>query len=190
MSHALIELLSVSKIFNNNIVIKNLSIKLKSNETYILKGENGSGKSTFIKLIIDVYKPTSGTIIRQYKDIRYVPELITIKSDIIVEEYIKKALALRNIKRDISLESFLELELNKPLKHLSKGNQKKVMLYLAFVGNPQVLCLDEPLDGLDVFMQKKVIAYLETLNTTNIISTHMESSFQSLMGEVILFEVG
>lgn len=189
MSHLLIECRNLSKSFLDNHVIKGLTIEIEAEKTYVLKGENGSGKSTFIKLLIDLYKPSSGTINRYYKDLRYVPEMITIKSDIIVKDYLKNVLALKNLKRNQALESYLELELKKPLKHLSKGNLKKVLLYLAFVGKPDILCLDEPLDGLDVEMQKKVIDYLLDLNITYVISTHTIRKYQKFNKEVITFEV-
>lgn len=190
MSNVWIEMKDVSKSFFNNHVIKQMSITIEKNKTYLLKGENGSGKSTFLKLIIDLYKPNHGLINRYYKDLRYVPEMIKIKSDITVQNYIIHALALKNLNRDTALESLLELDLKKPLKHLSKGNQKKVLLYLAMVGEPEILCLDEPLDGLDVTMQKKVLTYLKDLNKTYIISTHAMRRFNKFEPkEVILFEV-
>ena len=62
---------NLSKSFRDNHVIKDLNISIIEGKTYILKGENGSGKSTFIKLLIDFYKPTKGVINRYYKDLRY-----------------------------------------------------------------------------------------------------------------------
>ena len=64
-----------------------------------------------------------------------------------------------------------------------------MLLYLAFVGKPDILCLDEPLDGLDVEMQKKVIDYLLDLNITYVISTHTIRKYQKFNKEVITFEV-
>lgn len=190
MSTLLIECINIEKSFKDNRVIKDLSISIEIHKTYILIGENGSGKSTFIKLLIDLYKPTKGVIKRYYKDLRYVPEQIIIKSDILVKDYIKNVLSLKRIKRDFKLENYLELELLKPLKHLSKGNQKKVLLYLALVGHPDVLCLDEPLDGLDTTMQEKVLNHLKSLNITMVISTHTEAKFDNFTPkEVMRFEV-
>lgn len=186
----LIECIKVSKSFKENHVIKELSISIKNNKTYLLLGENGSGKSTFMKLLIDLYKPTKGIIKRHFKDLRYVPEQMHIKSDIIVEDYIKHVLSLKKLKRNLELEQDLELELLKPLKHLSKGNQKKVLLYLALVGSPDILCLDEPLDGLDTLMQEKVLDLLKNLSITLIISTHSQEKYQHFNPkEVIFFEV-
>lgn len=185
----LIEVSNVSKSFNDILVIHDLSVNIEVGKVYLLLGENGSGKSTFIKMLVDLYLPTSGKIARHYEDFRYVPELLTIKSEVKVLSYIKAVLNLRGLKRDLKMELDLEIDLNKQLRHLSKGNLKKVLIYLALVGTPEILFLDEPLDGLDVNMQKKVIHYFKQLpNSTFIISTHDTKKYDALNNiEVINF---
>ncbi|MDD2575300.1 MAG: ATP-binding cassette domain-containing protein [Acholeplasmataceae bacterium] len=185
----LIEVNHVSKSFNGLEVIRDLSINVESGKVYLLLGENGSGKSTFIKMLVDLYLPTSGIITRHYEDFRYVPELLTIKSEVKVLSYIRAVLNLRGLKRNLEMELDLEIELNKQLRHLSKGNLKKVLIYLALVGAPEILFLDEPLDGLDKNMQTKVINYFQQMpNATFIISTHDTKKYDTLTNiEVINF---
>ena len=185
----LIEVNHVSKSFNDLQVINDLSLNIEGGKVYLLLGENGSGKSTFIKMLVDLYLPTSGIITRHYEDFRYVPELLTIKSEVKVLSYIKAVLSLRGLKRNLEIELNLEIDLNKQLRHLSKGNLKKVLIYLALVGTPEILFLDEPLDGLDINIQNKVIDYfLQMPNSTFIISTHDTKKYDALMNiEVIHF---
>ena len=122
MSTCLVEVKDLTKSFKNLLVIDKLSIRLEKGKVYLLKGENGTGKTTFIKLILGFYKPNKGTIRRFYKNFRYVAELLPFKSDLKVNTYLNSLLALMKEKRDSELESYLQLELNKRLKNLSKGN--------------------------------------------------------------------
>lgn len=185
MSTLLVEVINLNKNYGSNQVIKNLSVKITTGVT-ILKGLNGSGKSTFIKLLLNLETPSSGKIIRNYDSFSYVPELLQIKSDVKVKDYLKSVLALKKLKKDNYLESYLELELEKPLSSLSKGNLKKVLLYLALVGRPDLIFLDEPLDGLDLKMKEKVVSYLNKEKLNFVISLHYLEDFINL-SEVIEF---
>lgn len=180
MSKLLIKFSNVNKDFGKKKVITNFNYSFYQGQSYLLKGENGSGKSTIIKLALGLYFPTKGHVTRNYKHFRYVPELLPIKSDIKVKTYLNHILKLMNETKNKQLLDLLELQLEKPLKTLSKGNTKKILLYLAFVGKPEVIFLDEPLDGLDQNMQKKVIDYmLIQTNICYIISSHNEKYYKN-----------
>ncbi len=183
----LIKLLNVSKQFSNQNVIKDFNYTFKKGGIYLLKGANGSGKSTLIKLILGLYYPNNGTITRSFKTYRYVAEQLSIKSDITVKTYITHVLSLMKEKRNERLEKTLLLELNKPLKSLSKGNSKKVLLYLAFIGNPEVIFLDEPLDGLDQKMQKVIVELmLKRDDICYIISSHNETYYKAFKEKQVI----
>lgn len=183
MSIKLIETINLNKYYNNLHVIKNKTVIINEG-VYLLKGINGSGKTTFIKLLMKLIVPTSGEIVTNFNDFRYVPELLQIKSDVKVLAYIKSVLSLRKLKRDFDLENYLNLELDKPINTLSKGNLKKVLLYLAFVGKPEYLFLDEPLDGLDKKMKNKVISYINNNNLNCLISSHLKEKFKNFKGVI------
>ena len=183
MSTPLIEIKELNKYYFKNHVVKNITLDIYPG-IYLLRGENGSGKTTFIKILLGLVSKTGGEIKSNYKDYRYVPELLVIKSDVNVETYLKSVLKLRNLKRDFKLEEYLEIETNKRLNTLSKGNLKKVLLYLAFVGSPEIIFLDEPLDGLDLKMKTKVINYLNDNNLNCLISSHLEDSYSNIVGVI------
>lgn len=183
MSIPLLEIKELNKYYYDNHVLKNLNITINEG-IYLLKGENGSGKTTFLKIVLGLVFPTSGKITRNYQDYRYVPELLVIKSDVKVELYLKSVLSLRKLTRDLELEKYLEIEVNKRINTLSKGNLKKVLLYLAFVGKPDLLFLDEPLDGLDLNMKTKVINYLNDKRLNCLISSHLTDLFKNVRGVI------
>lgn len=183
----LIKFNNVKKKFNNKWIINNFNYTFYQGYVYLLKGENGSGKSTIIKLALGLYFPTQGKIERHYNNYRYVPELLPIKSEIKVVTYLAYICKLMGLKRDHELERVLEVELNKQLKSLSKGNTKKILLYLAFIGNPEVIFLDEPLDGLDKAMQQTVINYmLAKTDICYIISSHNEKVYDDFTNKKVI----
>lgn len=190
MSTLLIETTNLTKKFKNLTVLKNLNIKIEKEKVYLLVGENGSGKSTFIKLLTGEYAPTSGFIKRYYKSFSYVPEALIYNQKIKVYTYLNKVTKLLKVKRDLELEKYLELETNKYLKNLSKGNQKKILLYLAFLKDNEIVYLDEPLDSLDKTMKEKVVNLIkDNKKITYIISSHNEISFKNIKNkEVISFD--
>lgn len=179
MSQYLIKTLNLTKIFNDNTVINDFNYLFEKDKIYLLIGHNGSGKSTLIKLLLGLYYPNKGIIERNYKQFRYVPELLPINSNITVETYINHITKLLKEKRDKELEKLLLLETTKKLKELSKGNTKKVLLYLSFIGTPEIIYLDEPLDGLDQGMQEVVVNYMKNRNICYIVSSHNLKYFNS-----------
>lgn len=190
MSTCLIEVLNLNKRFKDVEVIKNLNLKIETGKIYFLIGENGSGKSTFLKLLVGLYKPTKGLIKRYYNDFSYVPELLIYKDKIKVNKYLNRVIKLLNIKRDFKLEEYFLIEKDKYLNKLSKGNQKKILLYLAFIKENEIVFLDEPFDGLDKEVKSRFINYLLTNNkTTYVISSHDQKILEELKEkEVINFD--
>ena len=106
MSTCLIETKSLSKRFKDLIVIENLNINIMKGKIYLLTGENGSGKSTFLKLLVGLYKPTRGVIKRSYQNFSYVPELLIYKDKIKVSKYLNRVTKLLNVKRDLEKEEY------------------------------------------------------------------------------------
>ncbi|HHT39836.1 MAG TPA: ATP-binding cassette domain-containing protein [Acholeplasmataceae bacterium] len=186
MSTPLIEVNNLTKTFNKKSVIKNLSLKIY-NGIYLLKGSNGSGKTTFMKLVMGLLRPTKGSIIKHFKTFNYLPELLIIKSNVLVKDYLTRSLRLRNLKRNFKLESYFKVEVNKPLKTLSKGNLKKVLLYLTLIDRKEMLFLDEPFDGLDKVTKEKAVKYLDENKCNCLISSHQRTFFKNFK-KVIYFD--
>lgn len=190
MSTYLIEVKNIFKDFKTLKVIKNLSLNIEKGKTYVLLGENGSGKSTFLKLLVGLYKPTKGTIKRNYKSFYYVPELLVYKDKIKVDKYLFRVTKLLNVKRDFEKEEHFKIQTKKYLNELSKGNQKKVLFYLATIKTNEILFLDEPFDGLDKEIKLRFIDYINlNKNITYVISTHDKKAYDLLEEkEVIYFD--
>lgn len=145
----------------------------------LLAGVSGSGKSTLFKLLMDQRKPTSGTIDKP-GDVLVVFQNVSMQIIMpTVYEEINLGYANRfntDIDRQVIIDLLdyfgLNIDVNdNPLK-LSGGQRKIITFISLFVLKPEVLILDEPFVNLDTTLRNKLIAYLQTIDSTLLISTH------------------
>ena len=144
---------NISKAYNKNYVLKNISINFEEGKLYVLVGQNGSGKSTLIKIITDVIFKTSG-MIDKTSSISYLPDKYMLPKILRTDEFIKNIINLYNLK--INSEYILsKFQIPKrKIGALSKGNFQKLGLFITFYNDKDIYILDEPIDGLDDFAKK------------------------------------
>jgi len=166
-------------------VLTNISLEIYEGDFIGIIGPNGGGKSTFIKLLLNILKPNSGQI-KFYEDIRskigYVPQNATTLDEVFpatVEEIIKTAFTNKTffLKRispeensylNFLMESFEILDLKSKLfVELSGGQKQRVLIVRALVNKPKILILDEPDIGLDTISQTKFIENINKINKEN-----------------------
>ena len=159
-----LELIDISKSFSTKKILHNINFSVESGKAMGFLGRNGSGKTTTIRIIMDVFKPDSGFINIDGKElsrhdfkIGYLPEerglygKIPILSQL---SYLGELKNLRSKEARKSAEYWLEyMGLSNYSKNnldtLSKGNQQKVQIIQAVIDNPDIIILDEPFSGLD-----------------------------------------
>ncbi len=161
-----ISLDNVSFAYRNQdvLILRDITLDISEGEYISVIGENGSGKTTFLRLILGFLKPMKGSILLQSDRIAYVPQ----KSDtnhvgfpITVFEVLDSYCKLLKIKDRKVIDEVLELVSMKDYKtfligNLSGGQIQKIMLARAFLGNPQILILDEPSTGIDADSRKEI----------------------------------
>ncbi|MGM8888371.1 metal ABC transporter ATP-binding protein, partial [Psychrobacter sp. 1U2] len=136
-------------------LVKNINIDIAINETVSLIGPNGAGKSTLVKLILGLITPTAGKIVtHQPLQLGYVPQRFTVPP--ILPLRVKDLLAQADKRRLTSEQRqfiFDNLSLNhllsRQMLHLSGGETQRVLLARALLDKPNLLILDEPMQGLD-----------------------------------------
>lgn len=159
-----LEVKYIFKNFGDKEVLKGISFSAESGEAFGLLGRNGAGKTTSIRILMDVFPADSGEILIDgkpidYSKIRigYLPEergLYPKKK--IVDQLVYFAMlnglskhdALKSVDNWLNRLQMSEYK-NKRLDTLSKGNQQKIQLVTALAHNPQIIILDEPFSGLD-----------------------------------------
>ena len=159
-----LEIKNIYKSFGSKKVLKGVSFSAESGEAFGLLGRNGAGKTTSIRILMDVFAPENGEVLIDgkpvdYDKIRigYLPEergLYPKKK--IIDQLVYFAELNGMSKRDSvkAVDYWLKrLKMsehrNKRLDTLSKGNQQKIQLITALAHNPQIIILDEPFSGLD-----------------------------------------
>ena len=200
--------------YSEELVLKNISLKIKKGEFIALLGRNGSGKTTLVKNIIGLLKPTSGTILFKGMDIKkkkvqylskYIGYLYQNPSYQIFKNTVYEELAfgLKNLKlKKEIIKSKIEniaqkLELNNLLERntytLSRGQSQRVALASILILEPELLILDEPTTGQDYRNRKNILELAKKLNEdeiTIILITHDIDLAYEYATRIIILENG
>ena len=161
-----IEIQNISKYYDKQLAVNDISFQVKTGEIVGFLGPNGAGKSTTMKIISCFIKPSKGDVlvngisihsdeIGVKSNIGYLPENNPLYEDLYVRESIgfiaqmHRVKDLKNAVENVIEKVGLVKEANKKIGQLSKGYQQRVGIAQAIVHNPSVLILDEPTSGLD-----------------------------------------
>ncbi|MFA5298265.1 MAG: ABC transporter ATP-binding protein [Lutibacter sp.] len=203
----------LSKKYGGITVLNIALLEIPKGQAFGLVGNNGAGKTTFFNLVLDLINPTSGKIINheiqvnKSEDWKPFTSAFMDESFLIgyltPEEYFYFIGELRGMNKadiDTFLNQFEEifndeiLNKKKYLRDLSKGNQKKVGIVGALIGNPEVIVLDEPFANLDPTTQirlKKLLKNLTvTTNATVLISSHDLGHVTEVCDRIVVLEKG
>ena len=203
----MLEMKNVTKCFGNFKALDNLSMTVPKGTVYGLVGPNGAGKSTAIRHLTGVYTPTEGTITMEGTPvfenpeikarIGYIPDDIFYFPSATLEEMRKFYRGLYPKFDDGLFERLYEifnLPKNSPLRRFSKGMQKQAAFHLAICCRPDVLILDEPVDGLDPVMRRQVwsliLSDVAEHGTTVLISSHNLRELEDICDYVGIMDHG
>lgn len=145
----------------DTVILHDVSLKVHGGQLITLIGPNGSGKSTLLKILLGLIKPTTGTVHRHNTvKIGYVPQKFFLNPAIplTVRAFFKNALGdhfslQRAVVSDLLKDFRIDTLLDRPMIHLSGGELQKVLLTRAILREPNLLILDEPTQGMDVYTQ-------------------------------------
>lgn len=198
---------NVSKTFEN-FSLNNINIMLEPGKIMGIIGDNGSGKTSIINLIMGLYKPSSGKIelngnnvekdpVGYKNDIGFVYDNLSFYPNLKLKDY-KKIIAMfyKNFDEevyDMYFDNF-NLDSEEKIKNLSKGQCEKVMISTALSHHAKLLILDEPIYGLEKTVRKELIRifkdYIKRENGSVIISTHNVSKLEEIYDQIVYLEKG
>lgn len=185
----MIEVMNVTKSFDGFKALDELTMHVPRGAIYGLVGPNGSGKSTIIRHICGVYRPDSGKIlvdgapVYENTDVKARMFVIPDDSYYFMQSSINDMMKFyRGVYPNFDMERFnklrevFTLDTKQPIRKMSKGMQKQAAFWLAICLRPEVLILDEPVDGLDPVMRRQVWGLLMSdvaeRNETVLVASH------------------
>ena len=203
----MLEMKHVTKIFDGFKALDDLNLTVPKGAIYGLVGPNGAGKSTAIRILTGVYRPTEGSVSMEnapiYENsavktrIGYIPDDIFYFPSATLEDMRKFYRGIYPSFDDQLFERLYEifnLPRKSPIRRFSKGMQKQAAFHLAICCRPDVLILDEPVDGLDPVMRRQVwsliLSDVAQHETTVLISSHNLRELEDICDHVGIMDHG
>lgn len=209
----MIKVNNLSKIYNGYRVLNIEHLEIQKGESFGLVGNNGAGKTTFFSLLLDLIQPSTGNIVSNGIEIHTSEKWKTFTNAFLDESFLIGYLTpdeyfffigeLRGLSKEETLafvkpfQVFFNDEIlggKKYIRDLSKGNQKKVGIAATFIGNPEVVILDEPFANLDPTTQIRLKNLLKEIadrkQITMLISSHDLQHTIEVSNRIVALEKG
>ena len=204
----LLELKNIDKSFGEKKVLKGVSFVAESGKAFGLLGRNGAGKTTSIRILMNVFPADAGEVLTDGKPIDYdkislgyLPEERGLYPKKLIIDQLVYFAELKGMKRTDAVQSVdrwvKRLELyeyrNKRLDTLSKGNQQKIQLITALAHDPQIVILDEPFSGLDpvnAILLKDVVKEQIARGKIVLFSSHQMSYIEEFCDSIAILNAG
>lgn len=204
----LLELKNIDKSFGEKKVLKGVSFVAESRKAFGLLGRNGAGKTTSIRILMNVFPADAGEVLTDGKPIDYdkislgyLPEERGLYPKKLIIDQLVYFAELKGMKRTDAVQSvdrwLKRLELyeyrNKRLDTLSKGNQQKIQLITALAHDPQIVILDEPFSGLDpvnAILLKDVVKEQIARGKIVLFSSHQMSYIEEFCDSIAILNAG
>jgi len=202
---------NVTKYYDHFLAVSDLSFSAESSQIIALLGSNGAGKSTAIKMLCGLSKPSAGEITvfdkkfsnfatQIKKEIGYVPEESALYEDVTVFQYLLFFGSLYGLSKDVIMKRaktlLAELDLDagdKLIAELSKGMKRKVLIARSLLHDPKLLIYDEPASGLDPQTSAFILTFIQELQRkgkTIIFSSHNLVHVEKIAQRVIIIHKG
>jgi ABC-2 type transport system ATP-binding protein len=196
----------LTKFYGRDVGVERLDFTVEQGEIFGFLGPNGAGKTTTIRLLLDLIRPTRGRVRvfgldpRSSPDLRrrigYLPGELRLYERLTGRELLTYFGHLRNLKTLGTAATLAErfgLELDRPIRTLSKGNRQKIGVVQAVMHEPDLLVLDEPTSGLDPLVQQTFYELLQETRAegrTVFLSSHVLPEVQHVADRVALLREG
>jgi len=203
-----LELIQVEKRFGDKEVLKGIGFSVESGRSVGLLGRNGAGKTTTLRIVMDVFPAYGGQVLLDGKPFRrgdyhigYLPEERGLYPKRLIMDQLTYLGTLRGLtsahSRDEAKKWLARMELsdyaNKKVDTLSKGNQQKIQLAVAMLGDPQIVILDEPFSGLDpvnAMLLKDIVRDCISAGKIVLFSSHQMNYVEEFCQDIVILNQG
>jgi ABC-2 type transport system ATP-binding protein len=186
--------------------VRGISFDVQEGEIFGFLGPNGAGKTTTIRCMLDLIRPTSGSVAvlghnaqahpeSIHGRIGYLPGDVRLSGGISGADFLSYQARLQGAQPVLlkELADRFEIELKRPIKSYSKGMRQKVAIAQTFMCAPELAIMDEPTSGLDPLVQQTFNAFLveqAACGTTIFMSSHIMSDVEKICGRVAVIRSG
>lgn len=201
---------NLSKSYDKNLVLKNINLEIEEGSIFGLIGPNGAGKSTLMKSILGLVKKDSGSISLYGKEINAKNQKETNKNlgslienpsfydHLTAYDNLDLICDMKNIKKDnidkVLKDVGLFTSKNKKARDFSLGMKQRLGIAMALIGNPKILILDEPINGLDPYgieeMRDLFKNIVKNSNTSILISSHILDEIEKISSHIGILKNG
>jgi ABC-type multidrug transport system ATPase subunit len=177
----------IRKSLGHRAVLRGASLTLRRGERVALVGENGCGKSTFLHIVAGLLEADEGELVVP-RTLGFAPEKPDIPDHLLVGEWLDLVASLKGLRQAGELPFGVRDLLGNRASALSLGQRQRVSLAGAWLGDPELLVLDEPTNGLDAETHAEVRARLAT--TSALIATHDRELATAVATRVVTVSAG
>lgn len=192
------------KKYMSKVAVNNLSLDIERGKIYALLGPNGSGKTTFMKMVAGLVKPTSGTLtyegepigVESKSKVAYMStepffyNYMTVKD---VGKYYKDFFVDFDSNRYEILIDKMELRMSDKAKSLSSGLAAKLKIAATLARKAELYMLDEPLNGIDIIAREKIITSIlevASIRSTILLSSHLVDELEKIIDHAVFIKEG
>ena len=208
----MIETLQLTRYFDRKAAVQELDMRVEPGEVLGFLGPNGAGKTTTVKILTCMIRPSQGSarvagfdVVQDPMEVKrrlgYVPEAGAMYEALTAREYLMMVANLRGTEAESAgrrIDELLDLfgmldALDQPLSEHSKGMKQKVLITSALIGNPEVLFLDEPLNGLDAnaaLVVKELLRELASQGRTILFCSHILEVVERICTRIVIIDEG
>jgi ABC-2 type transport system ATP-binding protein len=207
MNRPVIEIAALVKDYGSVRALDGIDLEVREGEVFGFIGPNGAGKSTTIRILLDLLRPTAGRVAVLGEDphaggsalrarLGYLPGELALEEDATARQLLGHLAAVRSSagsERIAPLAERFLLDLDRPIRALSKGNKQKVGLVQALMHRPELALLDEPTSGLDPLLQREFLDLIREerdAGTSVFLSSHVLSEIEGVADRVALVRDG
>jgi ABC-2 type transport system ATP-binding protein len=206
-AQAVVRTIGLTKAYGRVLALRDVDLRIEEGEVFGYLGPNGAGKSTTLRVLMGMLHPTSGSAevlgmdawsnaVDVHRRVGYLPGELALYDRMTGRDhitYLGNLRRLRDARTATDLADRLDLNLDKTVRALSKGNRQKLALVLALMSGPELLILDEPTSGLDPLVQEEFHAILREHTAgggTVLLSSHVLSEVQRVADRVGVLRQG
>lgn len=207
----MLEVQSITRHYGELKAVDDVSFSIERGEIVGLLGHNGAGKTTIMKMLSGYLEPDAGSIRFQgisvandleplQQQLGYLPENLPVYPELSVASYLDYAAELKGLSGDEKRRAIksvieateLESKLLSPVANLSRGMKQRVGVAQAIIGNPSLLILDEPTNGLDPTQTEQMRQVIRNISesATVILSTHIMQEVEALCDRALIIRQG